>query len=115
MREGARGIKTLVTGESRLGSRELPLVKGEGQQACPSGSHHAAKQAFYGLLRVKWPRRFCCQQDSVCSVQNCFSLPQLVVLRLVAGIPRLMRYSLTALARRWPRARLYSVEPRSSQ
>src|SRR6516225_5558852 len=37
MREGARGIKTLVTGESRLGSRELSLAIGRGAQIVPLG------------------------------------------------------------------------------
>src|SRR6516162_8328453 len=67
------------------------------------------------LLGTKWPRRFCCQQASVDSMQKGFSLPQLVEVRRSAGTPRLTRYCLTALARRSPRARLYSVEPRSSQ
>jgi len=69
----------------------------------------------YCRAGTKWPRRFCCQQVSLDSVQKGFSLPKLTVLRLAAGMPRLTRYCLTALARRSPRARLYSVEPRSSQ
>src|SRR5467141_4202554 len=74
-----------------------------------------AKKRRYGLAGTKWPRRFCCQQDSLDSMQKGFSLPKLTVLRFPAGMPRLTRYCLTALARRSPRARLYSVEPRSSQ
>src|SRR6266853_1770435 len=65
--------------------------------------------------RTKWPRRFCCQQASVLWVQKGFSLPKLTVLMRSAEMPRETRYCLTAPARRSPRARLYSVEPRSSQ
>src|ERR1700731_968879 len=67
------------------------------------------------LVNTKWPRRFCCQQDSLLSLQKGFSLPKLTVLRRSAETPRETRYCFTAVARRSPRARLYSVEPRSSQ
>src|SRR6266404_5404180 len=67
------------------------------------------------LAFTKWPRRFCCQQDSLLSLQKGFSLPKLTVLRRSAETPRETRYCFTAVARRSPRARLYSVEPRSSQ
>src|SRR5438067_11622527 len=64
---------------------------------------------------TKCPRRFCCQQDSFCSLQNGCSLPLLTTVTRLATMPRLCRYSLTALARRDPRLRLYSELPRESQ
>jgi hypothetical protein len=36
---------------------------------------------------TKWPRRFCCQQVSLLSVQNGFSLPKLTVLSRSAAMP----------------------------
>src|SRR5216684_1385459 len=64
---------------------------------------------------TKWPRRFCCQQASLLSMQKGFSLPKLTVLTRSAETPRDTMYCFTALARRSPRPRLYSVDPRSSQ
>ena len=62
-----------------------------------------------------WARRFCCQQASFDSVQNCFSLPKLMTRMRSAATPALTSAVLAALARFSPRARLYSAEPRSSQ
>src|SRR5262245_1619672 len=68
------------------------------------------------LAVTTWcPRRFCCQQDSLTSLQTGCSLPLLTTVSRPAGTPRLTRYSLTALARRDPSARLYSALPRESQ
>src|SRR5262249_40267385 len=59
-------------------------------------------------------RRFSCQHDSVDSVQNGFSFPKLTTERWLALTPAWIKSSRTVLARLSPRARLYSVEPRSS-
>src|SRR5579859_5319221 len=67
------------------------------------------------LALTKCPRRFCCQQGSPCSWQKGFSLPKLTVVSCPAETPSETRYCFTAAARRSPRPRLYSVEPRSSQ
>src|SRR6516162_1333627 len=64
---------------------------------------------------MKCPRRFCCQQDSFSSPQTGCSLPLLMTVSRVPATPRLTKYSLTALARRAPSARLYSALPRESQ
>src|ERR1700731_974254 len=77
--------------------------------------HRGEQREAAQLAFTKWPRRFCCQQDSLLSLQKGFSLPKLTVLRRSAETPRETRYCFTAVARRSPRARLYSVEPRSSQ
>src|SRR6267142_4470249 len=67
------------------------------------------------LCRTKWPRRFCCQHCSLDSLQNGFSFPALEVPMLFVGTPPRTSASFTAAARLSPSARLYSVEPRSSQ
>ena len=36
-------------------------------------------------MTTKWPRRFCCQHDSLCSLQNGASLPLLTTVMLLAG------------------------------
>src|SRR5205823_7004163 len=48
-------------------------------------------------------------------LQKGFSLPKLTVVMRSAGTPSDTRSCFTALARRSPRPKLYSVEPRSSQ
>src|SRR5262245_30687633 len=69
----------------------------------------------YFAVTTWCPRRFCCQQDSLFSLQTGCSLPLLTTVSRPAGTPRFVRYSFTALARREPRARLYSALPRESQ
>src|SRR5262245_58907847 len=69
----------------------------------------------YFAVMTKCPRRFCCQQLSFSSRQNGCSFPLLMTVMRPAEIPRLTRYSLTALPRREPSARLYSPLPRESQ
>src|SRR6476646_7528963 len=59
-------------------------------------------------------RRFFDQHDSFDSTQTGRSLPNDIVVNRLASTPRLTRYSLTAVARRAPSARLYSRVPRSS-
>src|SRR6267154_4049879 len=109
-------ISSTVGGES--GGKSAALHTGAGgwafgAQRCCAPTGMAALRAYWA--GTKWPRRFCCQQASVLWVQKGFSLPKLTVLMRSAEIPRETRYCLTAPARRSPRARLYSVEPRSSQ
>src|SRR5216684_193210 len=106
----ARGADSTLIREPR-GGKGLPDLA-----AYSSPNGHRREQGEAGQLAfTKWPRRFCCQQASLCSMQKGFSLPKLTVPRRSAEMPRDTRYCLTALARRSPRPRLYSVEPRSSQ
>src|SRR5216684_6516422 len=106
----ARGADSTLIREPR-GGKGLPDLA-----AYSSPNGHRREQGEAGQLAfTKWPRRFCCQQASLCSLQKGFSLPKLTVLMRSAEMPRETRYCLTAPARRSPRARLYSVEPRSSQ
>ena len=53
-------------------------------------------RAGYFLVMTKWPRRFCCQQPSVSSLQNGCSLPLLTTVMRVAGTPRLAAERLLA-------------------
>src|SRR5215212_12094752 len=62
----------------------------------------------------KSSRRFCCQQVSLCSVHTGRSSPYDTRSKRSAAMPWSTRYRLAEAARRWPRARLYSSEPRSS-
>src|SRR6266403_371778 len=106
----ARGTAFTVIREPR-GGKGLP---GLAADSVTKRSWRRTSEAGQ-LAFTKWPRRFCCQQASLCSMQKGFSLPKLTVPRRSAEMPRDTRYCLTALARRSPRPRLYSVEPRSSQ
>src|SRR5690606_28001207 len=72
-------------------------------------------------VRVPWPavtwnsaRRFMAHARSFDSRMSGCSSPMLAVSKRLASRPRLTRKSRTAFARRRPRARLYSSEPRSS-
>src|SRR5258708_12294604 len=48
-----------------------------------------AKKRRYGLAGTKWPRRFCCQQDSLDSLQKGFSFPHPTGVRFPAAMPQL--------------------------
>ena len=48
-------------------SREVTKEKG--------GTRPPFLKSFSYFEYTKWPRRFCCQHCSLCSVQNGFSLP----------------------------------------
>lgn len=47
--------------------------------------------APYLAVMMKWPRRFCCQQDSFSSVQNGCSSPLLTIVTRSEARPRLTR------------------------
>src|SRR5438034_11747994 len=46
---------------------------------------------FYFAVITKCPRRFCCQHDSLPSLQNGCSLPLLTMVTRLAAMPRLTR------------------------
>ena len=46
---------------------------------------------FYFAVITKCPRRFCCQHDSLSSLQNGCSLPLLTMVTRLAAMPRLTR------------------------
>ena len=50
-----------------------------------------AMLAGYFAVMTKWPRRFCCQQLSLLSVQKGVSLPLLMTVMRSAATPRLTR------------------------
>ena len=80
--------------------------------------HHSRKHSratCHFHSSTKSARRFSAQQ--VCSWHSArgFSLPKLIVSMRSCGTPSKTIDCLTASARRWPRARLYSRLPRSSQ
>jgi len=58
-----------------------------------SGERGLGVRVFFRYLAVmmKWPRRFCCQQDSDSSLQTGCSLPLLTVWTRSAPMPRLVR------------------------
>lgn len=60
-------------------------------------------------------RRFVAQAASLCAGSSGRSLPYDTASTRPASIPWLTRYCLAVIARRLPKARLYSSEPRSSQ
>src|SRR5207245_5860090 len=64
---------------------------------------------------IRSSRRFSFKAASSDPLVGGRSLPLLTVVIREVSIPRLSRYFLAASARRWPSARLYSREPRSSQ
>src|SRR5229473_3923720 len=97
------------------GGKSLPGLAAVSVTNRSSIGHRGEQGEAAQLDFTKWPRRFCCQQASLLSVQKGFSLPKLTVLRRSAEMPEETRNCFTALARRSPRPRLYSVEPRSSQ
>src|SRR5690348_10431639 len=126
-----RTTHRIGTGHLRLKSldleTDLPDVALEGA----SGGHPEAEERevsrgsanhSYGFTRASPParmenssRRFLAQASSVCPASSGRSSPFDTVSMRPASMPCVTRYCFAALARRLPRARLYSWDPRSSQ
>src|SRR5204862_754243 len=77
-------------------NREIPNRRGRARQD-PDESRPLVLTSYFLLLTsyfavtMKCPRRFCCQQLSLCSVQTGASLPLLTISMRLAATPRFTR------------------------
>src|SRR5205823_3359599 len=103
---------------------DVPFQSASGGE--PQGDHqrrfHASLPASHGCRKASPPamisvssRRFWAHAASSCPCARGRSSPYDTVSMRAASMPWLTRYCFAAVARRLPRARLYSSDPRSSQ
>ena len=106
-----RGANSAAGGRRRSAGRERPDVQPIGSVRtmrerqrsdeatsrpglAAVASHGSARRrsvSDHFAVTMKWPRRFCDQQDSVSSLQTGCSFPLLMTVMRLAGIPRLTR------------------------
>src|SRR5437870_3395938 len=104
-----------MPGETFVAGRRFPAPVGgrrdRRRAALAPPEDGAGPQRF----AVRSSRRFCRQASSSWPSAFGFSAPKLMAVIWPEPTPRVARYFFAESARRWPRARLYWPEPRSSQ